>query len=117
MFSSRCGMPTEYPFNEGRIVSNGGLDITPDGYDDHFEEIHVERSTALHSRLRGGGAYLVGPLARYSLNFDRLSPLAKEAAREAGLGPIMHEPLPQHCGPRRGGALCLRRGAAHHRSL
>jgi hypothetical protein len=44
-------------------------------YDDHFEEIHVPRTTALHSRFRGSGeAYLVGPLARYSLNFDKLSP-------------------------------------------
>lgn len=76
----------EYPFNEGRIVSNRRLDIAPTEYDEHFEESHVERSTALHSRLRGGGAYLVGPLAHYSLNFDRLSPLAQQAAREAGLG-------------------------------
>lgn len=78
--------PDEYPFNEGRIVSNRGLDITADAYDLHFEESHVERSTALHSRLRERGSYLVGPLARYSLNFGRLSPLAREAAREAGLG-------------------------------
>ncbi len=42
--------------------------------------------------MRGGGAYLVGPLARYSLNFDRLSPLAQEAAREAGLGPTCTNP-------------------------
>ncbi len=31
-------------------------------------------STALHSRLRDGTRYLVGPLARYALNRDRLSP-------------------------------------------
>lgn len=83
---------TEYPFNEGRIVSNAGLDIPAADYDDHFEEIHVERSTALHSRLRSGGAYLVGPLARYSLNFDRLSPVAQEAARATGLGPSCTNP-------------------------
>ncbi|MGE0333991.1 MAG: Ni/Fe hydrogenase subunit alpha [Gammaproteobacteria bacterium] len=82
----------EYPFNEGRIVSNRGLDIAPSEYDDHFEETHVERSTALQSRLCGGGSYLVGPLARYNLNFDRLSPLAQEAAREAGLGPTCTNP-------------------------
>ncbi|KAF0097088.1 MAG: Nickel-dependent hydrogenase large subunit [Rhodospirillaceae bacterium] len=76
----------EYPFNEGRIVSSRGLDIAPSQYDEYFEETQVERSTALHARLRGGGPYLVGPLARYSLNFDRLSPLAQGAAREAGLG-------------------------------
>ncbi len=78
--------PGEYPFNEGHIVSSRGLDIEAAGYDQHFEEIHVERSTALHSQRRGGGSYLVGPLARYSLNFDRLSPLAQEVAREVGLG-------------------------------
>jgi sulfhydrogenase subunit alpha len=77
--------PHEYPFNEGRIVSNRGLDIPPDAYEEHFEEMHVERSTALHSRIRERGAYLCGPLARYNLNFDRLSPLAQQAAREAGL--------------------------------
>jgi coenzyme F420-reducing hydrogenase alpha subunit len=47
--------------------------------------MHVERSTALHARIRERGHYLCGPLARYSLNFDRLSPLAQQAAREAGL--------------------------------
>jgi sulfhydrogenase subunit alpha len=84
--------PDEYPLNEGRIVSNRGLDITADAYDQRFEESHVERSTALHSRLRERGAYLVGPLARYSLNFDRLSPLAQQASREAGLGSACANP-------------------------
>ena len=80
--------PDEYPFNEGRIVSNRGLDIAASDYDSHFVESHEERSTALRSHLRDGSAYLVGPLARYALNFDKLSPLAKEAAREAGLGSV-----------------------------
>jgi coenzyme F420-reducing hydrogenase alpha subunit len=84
--------PDEYPLNEGRIISNRGLDIPPAAYDAHFEEMHVERSTALHSRIRERGAYLCGPLARYSLNFDRLSPLAQQAAREAGLGTTCTNP-------------------------
>jgi coenzyme F420-reducing hydrogenase alpha subunit len=82
----------EYPFNEGRIVSNRGLDILPAGYDEHFEENHVERSTALHSHIRGRGSYLCGPLARYSLNFDRLSSVAQQAAREVGLAPTCTNP-------------------------
>jgi len=82
----------DYPFNEGHIVSNRGLDILPQDYDAHFEEVHVERSTALQSRLRDGSAYLVGPLARYNLNFDRLSPLARDAAHRAGLGPSCRNP-------------------------
>jgi coenzyme F420-reducing hydrogenase alpha subunit len=85
--------PDEYPFNEGRIVSSKGLDIAVSEYDAHFEELHVPRTTALHSRFRdGGGAYLVGPLARYSLNFDRLSPLVQETARAAGLGATCANP-------------------------
>jgi coenzyme F420-reducing hydrogenase alpha subunit len=84
--------PSEYPLNEGRIVSSRGLDIEAAAYEQVFEEIHVERSTALHSRRRTGEAYLVGPLARYGLNFDRLSPLAQAAAREAGLGPVCRNP-------------------------
>lgn len=84
--------PGEYPFNEGRIVSNKGLDIPVSRYDEFFEETHVQRSTALQSRLRGGDAYLVGPLARYNLNFERLSPLAQATALEAGLSPVCTNP-------------------------
>lgn len=85
--------PDEYPMNEGRLVSNRGLDIAPSEYEQHFEEEHVPHSNALHSRLKGRGAYFLGPMARYSLNFDRLSPLAQEAAREAGLGPVCRNPF------------------------
>ncbi|MDX1425659.1 MAG: Ni/Fe hydrogenase subunit alpha, partial [Kiloniellales bacterium] len=84
--------PGEYPFNEGRIVSSHGLDIAAAEYDSRFEETHVARSTALQSRLRDGAAYLVGPLARYSLNFDRLSAPVQQAARDAGLGPTCRNP-------------------------
>jgi sulfhydrogenase subunit alpha len=83
----------EYPFNEGRIVSNKGLESEVRDYDAHFLEEHVSHSNALHCLLKGRGAYLVGPLARYTLNFDRLSPLAREAAREAGLAPACRNPF------------------------
>ena len=82
--------PGEYPIERGRIVSDRGLDIAPADYEEHFVEEHVERSTALHSRL-DGGTYLLGPLARYALNADRLSPLARETAKEVGLdGPCLN---------------------------
>lgn len=84
---------TEYPFNEGRLVSDKGLDIAIREYDRHFAEEHVPHSNALHSTLLGRGPYLVGPQARYSLNFDKLSPLAQSAARNAGLGPICRNPF------------------------
>lgn len=85
--------PTEYPFNEGRLVSNKGLDIAVEEYENFFSEEHVAYSNALHSVLKDRGSYFVGPLARYNLNFDRLSPLAQEAARDAGLGPVCQNPF------------------------
>jgi coenzyme F420-reducing hydrogenase alpha subunit len=85
--------PKEYPFNEGRLVSNGGLDIPIREYEDNFTEEHVRYSNALHSVLKQKGAYFVGPMARYALNFDRLSPLAHQSALEAGLGPVCRNPF------------------------
>jgi coenzyme F420-reducing hydrogenase alpha subunit len=85
--------PHEYPFNEGRLVSNRGLDIDIADYEDEFEERHVSHSTALHAVLKRRGAYLVGPLARYALNFDRLPASVQAFARELGLGPVCNNPF------------------------
>ena len=83
----------EYPFNEGRLVSSKGLDLPVSDYDQYFLEEQVPYSHALHSRLLARGPYLVGPLARYSLNFDRLPATVQEAAQEAGLGPVCRNPF------------------------
>jgi len=85
--------PNEYAITEGRLVSNKGLDIAVSEYDDHFVEEHVPYTNALHSVLKERGVYLVGPLARYNVNFDKLSPLAQQAARDAGLGPVCRNPF------------------------
>jgi sulfhydrogenase subunit alpha len=85
--------PDEYPFNEGRLVSNRGLDIAVKDYESHFVEEHVARSNALHSSLKERGHYFVGPMARYSLNFDRLPGAVQELSREAGLGPVCRNPF------------------------
>jgi coenzyme F420-reducing hydrogenase alpha subunit len=79
-------VPDAYAVEDGRLVSNRGLDIPVSEYEQHFVEEHVEWSNALHSRVIDRGNYLVGPLARWALSGDRLTPLAREAAREAGLG-------------------------------
>ena len=77
--------PGTYAIEDGRIVSDHGLDIPPTSYDEHFAEEHVARSNALHSRRMNGAVYLCGPLARFTLGYDRLSVLAREAATDAGL--------------------------------
>ena len=83
----------EYPFNEGRLVSNHGLDIDAAEYEDHFLELQVKHSNALHSVLKGRGSYLVGPLARFNLNFDKLPLVAQEAAIKANLRPPVKNPF------------------------
>ncbi len=85
--------PSRYPITEGRLVSSQGLDIGPRDYDAHFEELHVPHSTALHSVLRPGQTYLVGPMARYSLNSGLLPAPVAAAARAAGLGPVCTNPF------------------------
>jgi coenzyme F420-reducing hydrogenase alpha subunit len=85
--------PDEYPLCEGRLVSNKGVDIPIPDYEKHFEERHVEHSTSLHSVIRARGAYHVGPLARYNLNFDRLPQSAQQAARDVKLATPCNNPF------------------------
>ena len=77
--------PQEYPLNEGRLISNKGLDIDASEYEDHFFEQHVKHSNALQSQLRKRGSYMVGPLARFNLNYDKLPESARQAAAACGL--------------------------------
>ena len=48
----------QYPMNEGRLVSNRGLDISANQYDQHFEELQVPHSTALHAQRGRRGQLL-----------------------------------------------------------
>ncbi len=88
-----AAQPGLYPIETGRIVSSGGMDIATDEYEQHFEETHVAHSTALHSAIRGRGPYFTGPLARFNLHHDKLSDVAREAAREAGLSAPCRNPF------------------------
>lgn len=85
--------PDEYPVNQGRIISNRGLDIPAAAFDSEFEERHVAHSTSLQAVLKRRGSYLVGPMARYNLNYDRLPPHVQALAAEAGLGPTCRNPF------------------------
>lgn len=83
----------EYAIARGRVVSSDGLDIEAHEYEDHFTEQHVERSNALHSLTADGRAYHVGPMARFNLNFEQLTPQAAAAATRAGLVPPVTNPF------------------------
>ncbi|MEZ0372579.1 MAG: Ni/Fe hydrogenase subunit alpha [Candidatus Sericytochromatia bacterium] len=75
----------EYAIHEGKLISSRGLDIPISDFEAHFEEEHVARSNALHCVHKGYGAYLVGPLARFNLNFSQLTPQVQALAEAAGL--------------------------------
>jgi coenzyme F420-reducing hydrogenase alpha subunit len=78
--------PDEYPMNEGRVVASGGLDISVEQYEQHFEERHEPQSTALHSvLLPEARSYLVGPLARVNLCSEQLPPLARRSMDDSGI--------------------------------
>jgi sulfhydrogenase subunit alpha len=85
--------PAEYPILEGNVASTAGLDIPVSEYERHFSEEHVPHSNALHSILNGHGPYVTGPVARYNLNYECLTPLCKEEARAAKLEPICRNPF------------------------
>jgi len=83
----------EYPMNAGRIVSSAGLDIAAADYETEFIERQVPHSTALHSVLKRRGAYLVGPMARYALNRDRLPAEIRKLADDVGLESLCRNPF------------------------
>ncbi|WP_077080850.1 Ni/Fe hydrogenase subunit alpha [Mycobacterium numidiamassiliense] len=73
-----------YPIENGTIARSGGPSFAVADFTNHVAESQVPYSTALHATL-DGGRHLTGPLARYSLNSPALSPIAAQAAADAGL--------------------------------
>ena len=82
-----------YPLESGSVVTSDGRAFPVERFDEFVVEEHVEHSNALHGRLHGAGTYSVGPLARFSLNRDRLTAAAAAAADDAGLGRECRNPF------------------------
>ena len=81
-----------YPLENGTITRSAGPPFAVSQFTEHIRETQVPHSTALHATL-DGRRHLTGPLARYSLNYDRLSPLARQVAADAGLGRECRNPF------------------------
>jgi len=77
--------PHEYPYNDGRIVSNDGIDVGPDEWGSAFHEEQVAWSHALQARSHSGEMYLLGPSARVTLSPETLHPLAAEGLARVGM--------------------------------
>ena len=85
--------PGRYAIETGTPTTDRGLTFAVRAFEEHVIEEQVPHSTALHATLAGRGRYLTGPTARYTLNHRWLSPLAREAARSAGLGTGCRNPF------------------------
>jgi coenzyme F420-reducing hydrogenase alpha subunit len=84
--------PDRYAIERGQVASSAGLAFPATEFGDHVVEHQVPHSTALHATL-DGHRYLTGPLARYTINSGQLSPVARQAAADAGLGPACRNPF------------------------
>jgi coenzyme F420-reducing hydrogenase alpha subunit len=84
--------PGHYPIENGEIARSAGTSFAAAEFGDHVVESQVPYSTALHATL-DGVRYLTGPLARYSLNSSVLSPVARQAASDAGLASQCRNPF------------------------
>lgn len=76
---------SEYGVMRGEIWSSRGPKLAVCDFENGYIEEHVQHSNALHGRTSTGGTYLVGPLARLSLNSQQLRPLARQALADAEL--------------------------------
>lgn len=82
----------EYAIYDGDI---GSTDTGRHKVEDYLEitnEFVVPHSTAKHTKHKRD-SYMVGALARLNLNYDKLSPLAKEVAGMFNLKPINYNPF------------------------
>jgi coenzyme F420-reducing hydrogenase alpha subunit len=84
--------PGRYPIEDGAIARSAGPSFPVAEFTAHVAESQVPYSTALHATL-DGGRYLTGPLARFSLNSATLSPVAAQAAADAGLSGECRNPF------------------------
>jgi coenzyme F420-reducing hydrogenase alpha subunit len=85
--------PGRYAIETGRPTTDRGLTFGVRDFESHVVEEHVPHSTALHASLRDRGRYLTGPLARFALSRQWLTPAATRAADEAGLGDVCRNPF------------------------
>ena len=81
-----------YPIENGTIARSAGPAFPVADFTSHVAESQVSYSTALHATL-DGGRHLTGPLARFSLNSSALSPVAAQAAGNAGLSSECRNPF------------------------
>ncbi len=83
----------EYAIHRGELARSNGMRGPVPAFLEQIDEEHVPWSNALSGKALDGSHHFVGPLARYALNYDRLSARARAAAEQAGLGRVVRNPF------------------------
>lgn len=84
--------PDEYALYDGKIGSTDTDSAPASEYLSYTNEYIVPQSTAKRAK-HARDSYMVGALARLNINYDLLSPLAKETAEMFNLKPVCHNPF------------------------
>jgi coenzyme F420-reducing hydrogenase alpha subunit len=82
------GHPDEYPFNEGDVISTGGLKMSAGDFLGVLQEYQTEHSTALYSGIKRGSSlspYVLGPVSRLNLNHEKLPSEITGVMKDAGV--------------------------------
>ncbi|MEJ5326643.1 MAG: Ni/Fe hydrogenase subunit alpha [Candidatus Bathyarchaeia archaeon] len=84
--------PEEYALYDGKIASTDTGTAPVNEYLIFTNEYIVPHSTAKRSK-HARESYMVGALARFNINYEKLSPLAKKTAEMFKLKPVCHNPF------------------------
>ena len=74
----------EYPILEGRVISNKGLNISEDDFENCIDVEQTHYSNALRYRIKGRGPYVTGPIARFNNNYDLIRGEVRDIIEEFG---------------------------------
>lgn len=84
--------PNEYALYDGELGSTESKSAPVSEYLSFTNEYIVSTSTAKRTK-HVRDSYMVGALARLNINYDKLSPIAKEVAEMFDLKPVCHNPF------------------------
>jgi coenzyme F420-reducing hydrogenase alpha subunit len=84
--------PDEYALYDGDLASTDTGKAPVAEYLSFANEYIVPTSTAKRAK-HARESYMVGALARFNINYDKLSPMAKQTAEMFNLKPVCHNPF------------------------
>ena len=84
--------PSEYALYDGKMASTDTGSAPVKEYLSFTNEYVIPQSTAKWAK-HNRSSYMVGALARFNINYNQLSPLAKKTAEMFNLKPVCHNPF------------------------